>query len=205
MIDEQRYRALIQQLATGGITGNKTYHQYHDHFVPSDSEGVAIQKLAIGGNVQKKTAYDPRATTSDMADALRMSGGGSDAQKMQDLQRYNLNTQAPLQKGVMEQMLEKPDVAPYADNYNKPFGTLEEYMSGYADYSANNPNKYTGTAAIVPAMLPGGHRYDFSSSGHANHFNDYLESIGQLPFRRYTDESMIKKFPSLSSTVKSST
>ena len=28
MIDEQRYRALIQQLATGGITGNKNYNQY---------------------------------------------------------------------------------------------------------------------------------------------------------------------------------
>ncbi len=48
MIDEQRYRALIQQLATGGITGNKTYHQYHDQFVPIDSEGAGY---ANGGGV----------------------------------------------------------------------------------------------------------------------------------------------------------
>ena len=157
---------------------------------------VAIQKLAIGGNVQKKTAYDPRATTSDMADALRMSGGGTDAQKMQDLQRYNLNTAAPLQKGVMEQMLEKADVAPYADNYNKPLGSLEEYMSGFEEYKTANPDNLAraGTMAMVPAILPGGYRYDFSSGAEASDFNDYLESIGQLPFRRYTDESMIKKF-----------
>ena len=48
MIDEQRYRALIQQLATGGITGNKTYHQYHDQFVPRDSESMGY---AHGGGV----------------------------------------------------------------------------------------------------------------------------------------------------------
>jgi len=156
---------------------------------------VAIQKLAIGGNVKKKTAYDPRATTSDMANALRMSGGGSDAQKMQDLQRYNLNTTAPLQKGVMEQMLEKADVAPYTDNYNKPLGSLEEYMSGFEKYKAANPDKLAraGTMAMMPAILPGGYRYDFSGGAEASNFNDYLESIGQLPFKRYTDESMIKK------------
>ena len=48
MIDEKRYRALIQQLATGGITGNKTYHQYHDQYVPMDSESMMY---ANGGGV----------------------------------------------------------------------------------------------------------------------------------------------------------
>ena len=48
MIDEQKYRALIQQLATGGITGNKTYHQYHDQYVPMDSESMMY---ANGGGV----------------------------------------------------------------------------------------------------------------------------------------------------------
>ena len=48
MIDEQKYRALIQQLATGGITGNKTYHQYHDQYVPMDSESMMY---AHGGGV----------------------------------------------------------------------------------------------------------------------------------------------------------
>jgi len=40
MIDEQRYRALIQQLATGGIAGNKTYHQVRDQYMPMDSESM---------------------------------------------------------------------------------------------------------------------------------------------------------------------
>jgi hypothetical protein len=35
-------------LGTGGITGNKTYHQYHDQFVPIDSEGAGY---ANGGGV----------------------------------------------------------------------------------------------------------------------------------------------------------
>jgi len=48
MIDEKEYRILIEQLATGGITGNKTYHQYHDQFVPIDSEGAGY---ANGGGV----------------------------------------------------------------------------------------------------------------------------------------------------------
>ena len=48
MIDEQRYRELIQQLATGGITGNKTYHQYRDQYIPRDSESM---DYAHGGGV----------------------------------------------------------------------------------------------------------------------------------------------------------
>ena len=48
MINEQRYRELIQQLATGGITGNKTYHQYHDQFVPMDSESMGYMN---GGGI----------------------------------------------------------------------------------------------------------------------------------------------------------
>ena len=38
----------IEQLGRGGITGGKTYHQYHDQFVPPDSES---QMYANGGGV----------------------------------------------------------------------------------------------------------------------------------------------------------
>ena len=38
----------IEQLGKGGITGGKTYHQYHDQFVPPDSES---QMYANGGGV----------------------------------------------------------------------------------------------------------------------------------------------------------
>jgi len=47
MIDEQRYRALIQQLATGGITGNKTYHQYHDQFVPIEIQNLWVMQMGV--------------------------------------------------------------------------------------------------------------------------------------------------------------
>jgi hypothetical protein len=39
---------MTNMLGTGGITGNKTYHQYHDQFVPIDSEGAGY---ANGGGV----------------------------------------------------------------------------------------------------------------------------------------------------------
>jgi len=64
MINEQRYRELIQQLATGGITGNKTYHQYHDQFVPMDSESMGYMN---GGGIG--TMMQPRQN---------FAGGGGD-------------------------------------------------------------------------------------------------------------------------------
>jgi hypothetical protein len=70
---------------------------------------------------------------------------------------------------------------------NQP-GSLEEYLSGYADYKAKNPNTYMGTQALIPAMLPGGINYTFNSGAHANHFNDYLESIGLSPYERYNQK-----------------
>jgi len=65
MINEQRYRELIQQLATGGITGNKTYHQYHDQFVPMDSESMGYMN---GGGIG--TMMQPRQNFA--------RGGGAD-------------------------------------------------------------------------------------------------------------------------------
>jgi hypothetical protein len=71
---------------------------------------------------------------------------------------------------------------------------LEDYLSGYEEYKSNNPNKYIGTQALISAMLPGGFDYTFRSGAHANHFNDYLRSIGLSPYKKYMDESMIEKF-----------
>ena len=64
MIDEQRYRALIQQLATGGIAGNKTYHQVRDQYMPMDSESM---EYANGGGVG-----------SMMQPRMNFAGGGGD-------------------------------------------------------------------------------------------------------------------------------
>jgi len=59
MIDEQQYRILIEQLATGGITGNKTYHQYHDQFVPIDSEGAGYANGGgVGSMMQPKKNFE---------------------------------------------------------------------------------------------------------------------------------------------------
>ena len=64
MIDEQRYRALIQQLASGGIAGNKTYHQVRDQYMPMDSESM---EYANGGGVG-----------SMMQPRMNFAGGGGD-------------------------------------------------------------------------------------------------------------------------------
>jgi len=153
---------------------------------------VAIQRFNEGGLA--KVPYDARATTEDMARALKNASAGTDTQKLKDLKNYNINTKAPVQKGLMEEMLKEGYGEPLPRPFNQPFNSLEEYMSGFKEFERNNPYSGAGTAAIIPATLPGGFRYDFSGSQQANKFNDYLESIGQAPYERYTDESMIKSF-----------
>jgi len=75
MIDEQRYRALIQQLATGGITGNKTYHQYHDQFVPRDSESMGYANGGgVGSMMQPKKKYEDQQLTKKVKPVNQ--GGG---------------------------------------------------------------------------------------------------------------------------------
>ena len=74
MIDEQRYRALIQQLATGGITGNKTYHQYHDQFVPIDSEGAGYANGGGVGSMMKPK----RGLVNEPGGYAGYYGGGAD-------------------------------------------------------------------------------------------------------------------------------
>ena len=64
MIDEQRYRALIQQLASGGIAGNKTYHQVRDQYMPMDSESMGYMN---GGGIG-----------SMMQPRMNFAGGGGD-------------------------------------------------------------------------------------------------------------------------------
>ena len=153
---------------------------------------VAIQRFNQGGLA--KVPYDARATTEDMARALKNASAGTDAQKLKDLKNYNINTKAPVQKGLMEEMLKEGYGEPLPRPFNQPFNSLEEYMSGFKEFERNNPYSGAGTWAMIPATLPGGFRYDFSGSQQANKFNDYLESIGQAPYERYTDQSMIKSF-----------
>jgi hypothetical protein len=58
MIDEQRYRALIQQLASGGIAGNKTYHQVRDQYMPMDSESMGYMNGGgIGSMMQPRRNF----------------------------------------------------------------------------------------------------------------------------------------------------
>jgi len=59
----------------------------------------------------------------------------------------------------------------------------DQLMLGFEEYVRNNPYSGAGTAAIIPAILPGGYKYNFSGSQEANKFNDYLESIGQAPYQ----------------------
>ena len=71
MIDEQKYRALIQQLATGGITGNKTYHQYHDQYVPMDSESMMYANGGgVGSMMQPRQNYAYAGFIEDESETL---------------------------------------------------------------------------------------------------------------------------------------
>ena len=69
----------IEQLGKGGITGGKTYHQYHDQFVPPDSES---ERYANGGGVgsmmqpKKKNYKDQRLTAAEKKKIKPANQGG---------------------------------------------------------------------------------------------------------------------------------
>jgi hypothetical protein len=69
----------IEQLGRGGITGGKTYHQYHDQFVPPDSES---EMYANGGGVgsmmqpKKKDYKDQRLTAAEKKKIKPANQGG---------------------------------------------------------------------------------------------------------------------------------
>jgi hypothetical protein len=103
----------------------------------------------------------------------------------------NIKDQDP---ALRERELNPPTTMPVSpllpvEPRNQP-SSLEEYLSGYEEYKAKNPNTYAGTQALIPTTLPGGFNYTFRSGPHANHFNDYLRSIGLSPYEKYADESM---------------
>ena len=69
----------IEQLGKGGITGGKTYHQYHDQFVPRDEESMGY---ANGGGVgsmmkpKKKSYKDQRLTAAEKKKIKPANQGG---------------------------------------------------------------------------------------------------------------------------------
>ena len=153
MIDEKEYRILIEQLATGGITGNKTYHQYHDQFVPIDSEGAGY---ANGGGVGtmmvprknynqggSTNPYDPRASVEDMAKAIKTSSAGTDNQKLRMLMDYSMSA--------------NPQATPQTVMANQ--GKMENLLG-----LQTNPNfnymKPSGPAMLMPPMVSTGFRQD---------------------------------------------
>jgi len=161
MIDEQRYRALIQQLATGGITGNKTYHQYHDQFVPIDSEAAGY---ANGGGVGSMmvprknynqggstSSYDSRATVEDMAKAIQSSSAANNDQKLQMLMDYDNSYR------------HSPSLGPKSwTNSNQ---TAMEKLLGItpsSKFSYNNPYQ---PAMIMPPMTSTGFNQNSGSFG----------------------------------------
>ena len=78
--------------------------------------------------------------------------------------------------------------------YNDPL-PYDQLMAGFEEWKRNNPDKLggAGTMAIVPATLPGGHKYDFRSGSHANQFRQYLESIGQAPYQSRQEGMLLEK------------
>ena len=161
MIDEQRYRALIQQLATGGITGNKTYHQYHDQFVPVDSEGAGYVNGGGVGTMMvprknynqggSTSSYDSRATVEDMAKAIQSSSAANNDQKLQMLMDYDNSYR------------HSPSLGPKSwTNSNQ---TSMEKLLGItpsSKFSYNNPYQ---PAMIMPPMTSTGFNQNSGSFG----------------------------------------
>ena len=53
-------RASITDMAKGGMAGGKTYHQYHDQFVPPDSESMGYANGGGGGSMMQPKKKIPQ-------------------------------------------------------------------------------------------------------------------------------------------------
>ena len=59
----------IEQLGKGGITGGKTYHQYHDQFVPRDEESMGYANGGgVGSMMQPKKKKNKKAVVQGGVD-----------------------------------------------------------------------------------------------------------------------------------------
>jgi len=147
MIDEQRYRALIQQLATGGITGNKTYHQYHDQFVPIDSEGAGYANGGGVGSMMKPK----RGLVNEPGGYAGYYGGGADY--------IGLNPEnAPIQ--VEDLTVEDND-----GNFLITAANALENQDGIIGASTNIMEP--GVKTIEGSLIPGDKRMDFADARRA--------------------------------------
>ena len=152
---------MTNMLGTGGITGNKTYHQYHDQFVPIDSEAAGY---ANGGGVGSMmvprknynqggstSSYDSRATVEDMAKAIQSSSAANNDQKLQMLMDYDNSYR------------HSPSLGPKSwTNSNQ---TSMEKLLGItpsSKFSYNNPYQ---PAMIMPPMTSTGFNQNSGSFG----------------------------------------
>ena len=92
--------AMANGYAAGGITGNKTYHQVRDQFMPMDSESMGYaygggvgsmmqprQNYAIGGDIEKNIDF------SDLGLQSIVNSGLSENENMQVADAYNTPTE----------------------------------------------------------------------------------------------------------------
>ncbi len=161
MINEKEYRILIEQLATGGITGNKTYHQYHDQFVPIDSEGAGY---ANGGGVGTMMVPRQNFQKGGGADFMPLGYDENEEIVVQDNSPNNsgfMITAAdalPNQTGVIDaapKIMENAGVTTITNSginsFQRP--NMREVAGEYLPFNVNNLGNPTNDKRVVSEEL----------------------------------------------------
>ena len=73
--------------------------------------------------------------------------------------------------------------------------TDQDIMEGYAKFKEQNPGAGMGAGlqVMINGVLPDGTPLTFNNSAQASAFNQYLESIGQPPFKRVSQTAKLTK------------
>ena len=87
---------------------------------------------------------------------------------------------------ILEERELNPPTPPFFPTLPVEPMTDQQILEGYAKYRQENPDAGTGVGiqVIINGVLPDGTPLTFRNGAEAAAFNQYLESIGQPPFRR---------------------
>ena len=146
--------------ADGGMAGTKTYHQYHDQYVPMDSEGMGYANGGGVGSMLKRKSFRgggmDMGNASNQAQSASMGGSGRGGDLSNATQ--NRNHQAAMrnaQNSTKNLITKFNDHDNFTDQLKLTTGTPNYHQLGGLDFMSRFP----GINPSVAKALAKGYQY----------------------------------------------
>ena len=160
----QGYKKFFNK-ADGGMAGTKTYHQYHDQYVPMDSESMMYANGGgVGSMMQPRQNYALAGFIEDESETFTPNNFGL------QLNNDNVdNTQVAEAFNTQSQLKNLGAIKPgkvFGYNLTEPGEALEDFRNSAVNFY-NSPNNSAKTAQSA---------YDFMMGTNPNMFKDVKEN-----------------------------